>query len=354
MRAARLPAWMAVATAPLSHHIVTVVNSNPTYQRFATQEPSGNMQLSSLQPSDWQTLLNLCRSLCHPQRSFSISFPGDISRPQDGARETGGHITPVNNAYIHLVERTEGDFVPNNLIYHILQRYPLQAADGADCRPGFSDFLRALQAQPPQDPIELHEAYTSVSHADKAQLDPLSRNADAAKHSIANTALTGEVVSSEVFTFYPFPVPAAASIPYMSEHFCVLVNLKPIVPNHLMVVPRRCVGTIHGLSETECADWGRTVALTLRVLDAAAKAHGSSTSYPLEPPRYSIAIQQGAQAGQTVPHLHTHLIPFHSDGKLAGEPESEEVTRPPRTIAELAEETAQLRPLFAAESMSIQ
>lgn len=352
MRATRLPALMAAAAPPLSHYIVTVVNSSPTYQRLATLQPSGNMQLSSLQPSDWQSLLSFCRSLCHPERSFSISFPGDVSCPQDGGCGTGCHMTPVNNAYIHLVERTEGDFVPNNLIYHILQRYPLQAAGGADCRPGFSDILRALQAQPPQDPIELHEAYTSVSHADKAQLDPLSRNADAAKHSIANAALTGEAASSEVFTFYPFPVPAAATIPYMSEHFCVLVNLKPIVPNHLMVVPRRCVGTIHGLSETECADWGRTVAVTLRVLDAAAKS--SSTSYPLEPPRYSIAIQQGAQAGQTVPHLHTHLIPFHSDGKLAGEPESEEVTRPPRTIAELAEETAQLRLLFAAESMSIQ
>lgn len=67
---------------------------------------------------------------------------------------------------------------------------------------------------------------------------------------------------------------------------------------HTLVVPRRHVASVFGLSPTEQQElWG----LLARVREA--------LNERLRPDGFTIGINDGAAAGQTVGHAHIHVIP---------------------------------------------
>lgn len=77
----------------------------------------------------------------------------------------------------------------------------------------------------------------------------------------------------------------------------------PISPGHTLIIPRRHVGSFFDLSEAE-----RNSLLSL--LEGAKRRLDKQFG----PDGYNIGINDGLAAGQTVPHLHIHLIPrFHGD-----------------------------------------
>jgi diadenosine tetraphosphate (Ap4A) HIT family hydrolase len=77
----------------------------------------------------------------------------------------------------------------------------------------------------------------------------------------------------------------------------------PISPGHTLVIPKRHVGSFFEITAEE-----RTAMFAL--LDKAALRLKDE----LAPAAYNIGINDGPAAGQTVPHLHIHLIPrFESD-----------------------------------------
>jgi diadenosine tetraphosphate (Ap4A) HIT family hydrolase len=77
----------------------------------------------------------------------------------------------------------------------------------------------------------------------------------------------------------------------------------PISPGHTLVIPKRHVGSFFEITAEE-----RTAMFAL--LDKAALRLKDE----LAPAGYNIGINDGPAAGQTVPHLHIHLIPrFESD-----------------------------------------
>ena len=77
----------------------------------------------------------------------------------------------------------------------------------------------------------------------------------------------------------------------------------PVSQGHSLVIPKRHVGSFFEIGQEERA-------ALLELLDqaqAAAKAE-------FQPDGFNIGINDGASAGQTVPHLHIHLIPrFQGD-----------------------------------------
>ncbi|SCV02845.1 LAMI_0H03444g1_1 [Lachancea mirantina] len=86
---------------------------------------------------------------------------------------------------------------------------------------------------------------------------------------------------------------------YISKHSYALVNLKPITPGHILIVPlRTSVVNLADLTTEENADYFKTLQLVHRFI----KHHYKADSL-------NIAVQDGPEAGQTVPHLHTHVIP---------------------------------------------
>ncbi len=70
----------------------------------------------------------------------------------------------------------------------------------------------------------------------------------------------------------------------------------------------------------------------------------------------NIAIQDGVDAGQTVPHVHVHILPRCKADFARNDQVYEELdsmandTRKPRTAAEMAAEALELRALFPAEN----
>lgn len=72
----------------------------------------------------------------------------------------------------------------------------------------------------------------------------------------------------------------------------------PVSPGHSLVIPRRHIGSFF---ETTAAERD---ALLLLVEEARAAAVAE-----FSPDAYNIGINDGQAAGQTVPHLHIHLIP---------------------------------------------
>ena len=89
-----------------------------------------------------------------------------------------------------------------------------------------------------------------------------------------------------------------------TPHSFALVNLKPLIPGHVLVCPHNPHKRLTDLTPTETADLFTTVQLTQRLL---ARAH-FRTPEP-EAGSYSVAVQDGADAGQTVPHVHVHVVP---------------------------------------------
>lgn len=89
-----------------------------------------------------------------------------------------------------------------------------------------------------------------------------------------------------------------ADIVYEDEHTVAFRDLHPIAPTHVLVVPRLPLsglsgaGTEHILVLGHCLNAARLVAAQLG----------------LEPGGYRVVINNGEDAGQTVPHLHLHLL----------------------------------------------
>ncbi|XTI87960.1 HIT domain protein [Cenococcum geophilum] len=83
-----------------------------------------------------------------------------------------------------------------------------------------------------------------------------------------------------------------------------LVNLKPLLPGHVLVSPLRPVPRLHDLTPSEISDLFLTVQRVSRVIERVFKASA-----------LNIAIQDGIDAGQSVPHVHAHIIP-RSSGDL--------------------------------------
>ncbi|XP_057217532.1 bis(5'-adenosyl)-triphosphatase isoform X1 [Triplophysa rosa] len=77
-----------------------------------------------------------------------------------------------------------------------------------------------------------------------------------------------------------------------------LVNRKPVVPGHILVCPLRVVERFRDLHPEEVSDLFMT---TQRVGDVIEK-HFQATSL-------TIALQDGPEAGQTVKHVHVHVLP---------------------------------------------
>lgn len=76
------------------------------------------------------------------------------------------------------------------------------------------------------------------------------------------------------------------------------VNLRPLLPGHVLVASARPCARVEDLAPEEFSDMWLTAR---RVSSMLAGAHGASS--------FTFALQDGPDAGQTVPHAHIHVIP---------------------------------------------
>jgi diadenosine tetraphosphate (Ap4A) HIT family hydrolase len=91
-----------------------------------------------------------------------------------------------------------------------------------------------------------------------------------------------------------------------NDHGVVIRDAYPVTPGHTLVIPIRHVGSFFELRPDERG-------ALLALLDQAKSDLEIGAD---KPDGYNIGINDGPAAGQTVPHLHIHLIPRRS-GDLA-------------------------------------
>jgi diadenosine tetraphosphate (Ap4A) HIT family hydrolase len=96
----------------------------------------------------------------------------------------------------------------------------------------------------------------------------------------------------------PFCLLPAERVLHDSECAVVIRDGFPISPGHTLIIPKRHVTSFFEITDAERAE--------LLLLLSVARDHLDSQ---FRPAGYNIGINEGAAAGQTVPHLHIHLIP---------------------------------------------
>lgn len=76
----------------------------------------------------------------------------------------------------------------------------------------------------------------------------------------------------------------------------------PIVPGHVLICPVRCLATVDQLSDEE---WSAIREMLLKIKNALKEAVGAVG--------FNCAWNEGELAGQSVNHLHLHVVPRKED-----------------------------------------
>jgi len=102
----------------------------------------------------------------------------------------------------------------------------------------------------------------------------------------------------ESLSFYRFPIDSR-TVFHVSELSFAFTNLKPVIPGHVLVSPKRVVGRLTDMTDQEVQDLFK---MAKQVGEAILKAHPNADSL-------TVTVQDGPSAGQTVPHVHVHVMP---------------------------------------------
>jgi superfamily II DNA or RNA helicase/HKD family nuclease/diadenosine tetraphosphate (Ap4A) HIT family hydrolase len=99
----------------------------------------------------------------------------------------------------------------------------------------------------------------------------------------------------------PFCQPAADRIFYSGEHVVGLWDAFPVSPGHALLVPRRHIADWFQADPAEQLELTRAIAVARAAIETRHQPDG-----------YNIGVNVGAAAGQTIFHLHIHLIPRYT------------------------------------------
>ena len=88
-----------------------------------------------------------------------------------------------------------------------------------------------------------------------------------------------------------------AEIVYEDEDILAIKDINPQAPVHLLIMPKKAYESIQDIPENELS----IMAKLIKVAQKLAKEHGVEEGYRL-------LTNKGEKAGQTVFHLHFHLL----------------------------------------------
>lgn len=84
---------------------------------------------------------------------------------------------------------------------------------------------------------------------------------------------------------------------YRDEHLVAIRDIHPAAPVHILVIPRKPIPSLIDLDEGDVELAGRLLHAARRIAEQEGLASG-----------YRVVINTGPDGGQTVPHLHVHLL----------------------------------------------
>lgn len=75
-------------------------------------------------------------------------------------------------------------------------------------------------------------------------------------------------------------------------------DVDPKAPTHILVVPRRHVASVSAFEEADAGLAGRLIMVAARIAESAGIAQGG----------YRLVLNTGQDAGQSVDHVHLHVL----------------------------------------------
>ena len=90
----------------------------------------------------------------------------------------------------------------------------------------------------------------------------------------------------------------AAEIIYENEVAISFKDIKPVAPIHLLIVPKKHIPSINQLTTEDTALVGELFLVAQKL----------AKKYEVDKDGYRLVFNVGKNAGQTVNHLHLHLI----------------------------------------------
>ena len=99
------------------------------------------------------------------------------------------------------------------------------------------------------------------------------------------------------FKFADIDIPGKCVV-FASRCSLVIVNRKPVVPGHLLVIPKSPARRVQDLDVDQVTDLFLTVQTAQKLSESFFQAESSTLS-----------VQDGPDAGQTVAHVHVHVLP---------------------------------------------
>ena len=88
-----------------------------------------------------------------------------------------------------------------------------------------------------------------------------------------------------------------ATFVYQDEHVVAIRDINPAAPTHVLVIPRKPVVSLAELEEGDLELAGRILLAVRRIAEQEGLARG-----------YRVVVNTGEEGGQTVPHLHFHIL----------------------------------------------
>lgn len=89
-----------------------------------------------------------------------------------------------------------------------------------------------------------------------------------------------------------------ASAFYRKNNFMSVYNIAPVLPGHSLVIPKKHLTSILDLDQEEYREFFDAARITLRIL---MKAFNTDS--------FDWSVQEKPEAGQTIEHLHLHIVP---------------------------------------------
>lgn len=110
----------------------------------------------------------------------------------------------------------------------------------------------------------------------------------------------------------PFCNPDNSSIIIANHHAIALYDGFPVTPGHSLVVPKRHIASFFDATREEQAAMFGLLAEMRQLLLNPFQPPFDKVESLLVPDGFNIGINDGTAAGQTVMHLHIHLIPRYA------------------------------------------
>lgn len=97
----------------------------------------------------------------------------------------------------------------------------------------------------------------------------------------------------------PFCMPSVKKACFAeTDNFKAIYNIAPILPGHCLIVPNIHVSSFLDVPDSYMTEM---IVFSRKVIKALTKAFNTSS--------YDWTIQEGIAAGQTIEHMHIHIIP---------------------------------------------